>query len=118
MRQEEQAIAEGRERRFGAIHTHEDRQKWIADLKRGNASRAHIERLKIIYAPFPEVRRLGTGSAYPWAGTIVVDTFFGTPGRPHGKHGDGHEEYGFDNSGDGSSTYNGIYARAVERALR
>ena len=38
---------------------------------------AHIERLRLIYAPFPVVRRLGTGSAMPWAGTIVGDTFYG-----------------------------------------
>lgn len=38
---------------------------------------AHIKRLRLIYAPFPKVRRLGDGSAMPWAGTIVGDTFYG-----------------------------------------
>jgi hypothetical protein len=38
---------------------------------------AHIERLRLIYEPFPVVRRLGTGSALPWGGTIVTDTFYG-----------------------------------------
>lgn len=38
---------------------------------------AHIVRLRAIYAPLPVVRRLGTGSAMPWAGTIVSDTFYG-----------------------------------------
>lgn len=36
---------------------------------------AHITRLRLIYKPFPVVRRLGTGSACPWAGTIVVNHF-------------------------------------------
>lgn len=120
MRQEEQAEAEARSRKFGAILTHEDRMEWIAQLKRGNASRAHIERLKIIYAPFPNVWRsggnIGFGSALPWAGTIVVDTFFGTVGKPRGKHGDGRED--MDGLGDERGGYTGLYARAVERALR
>ena len=120
MTQEETAKAEAKSRQFGAILTHEDRMAWIAQLKRGNASRAHIERLKIIYAPFPQVWRMGGcigyGSALPWAGTIVVDTFFGTVGKPRGKHGDGRED--MDGLGDERSGYNGLYARAVERALR
>lgn len=36
---------------------------------------AHIERLRIIFRPFPAVRRIGTGSACPWSGVIVNDTF-------------------------------------------
>lgn len=57
--------------------------------------RAHIERLQLIYKPFPVVRRIG-GSALPWSGTIVGDQFFGgndnarrafTSGRVNGWNG-------------------------------
>lgn len=63
--------------------THEDRLREIdllaaaAGTKRDPHYRAHIDRLLLIYAPFPVVRRLGTGSAMPWAGTIIGDTFYG-----------------------------------------
>ena len=36
---------------------------------------AHLDRLALIHAPLPVVRRLGTGSALPWGGCIVADTF-------------------------------------------
>jgi hypothetical protein len=87
------------------IVTAEDRAKWIEGLKRGKASREHIERLKLIYKPFPVVRRIGGGgSAATWAGTIVSDTFFGTGERPTGKKGDGRDML------QAGSTYNGKYA--------
>lgn len=105
--QDKQARDVQRSQEQGTILTAEDRAKWIEGLKRGNASRAHIERLKLIYKPFPQVRRIGgAGSAMTWAGTIVTDTFFGTNGKPTGKHGDGRDEH---EMGDGR-TYSGKYA--------
>lgn len=45
---------------------------------------AHQERLRLIHKPF-EIRRIGTGSAMPWAGTITGDSMPGgnpmAPGR-------------------------------------
>ena len=95
----------------GAILTAEDRQRWIRGLKRGAASREHIERLKLIYAPFPDVRRLGTGSAMPWAGTVVADTFFGGVERPHGMHGSGSALAR--NSVDDDTVYGALYRDAL-----
>ena len=96
---------ENKERRRGVIMTALDRQRWIEGLMRGPASRAHIERLKLIYKPFPQVRTIGGGgSAKTWAGTIVTDTFFGTAERPTGKKGDGRELL------ETGSTYSGKYS--------
>ena len=63
------------------VETYAERMQDIDnDEKRGPSGRhlgtiaqwhAHCERLRLIYAPFPVVRRFGTGSALPWAGTIV-----------------------------------------------
>jgi hypothetical protein len=61
---------------------------------------AHIERLKLIYAPFPVVRRVGTGSALPWGGTIVGDTFYGADalgGRRRGGTTGTEGDYEYDN---------------------
>ena len=77
MRQEDRAAAEARMRQFGAILTAKDRAAWLTTLQNWDeTSQAHIDRLRLIYAPFPAVRRLE--STYPWAGTITVDTIFGT----------------------------------------
>lgn len=40
----------------------------------------HIARLRLIFKPFPVVRRIGTGSALPWSGVIVNDLFGQTSG--------------------------------------
>lgn len=102
------------------IRTHADRVKWIGQLRRTAVTAAHIERLRLIYAPFPVVRRFGTGSAMPWAGTIVADTFFGDMDRPKGKHGDGRDGF-YEGNGAGSTaygdSYSGLYANALEREL-
>lgn len=37
--------------------------------------RDHLDRLELIAKPFPAVRRLGTGSAMPWAGVLYKDDF-------------------------------------------
>ena len=75
--------------------THAERMLWIAreayarEKVKGRTKkeiaqdRAHVERQWLIYKPFPVVRRLGTGSALPWGGTIVGDKFYG----------DGHTDY-------------------------
>lgn len=113
MSQEVDARKVARAQESGEIYTANDRQRWIAGLKRGVASRAHIERLKLIYRPFPAVRYIGgAGSAMTWAGTIIADTFYGTNEKPVGKHGGGNN-YSYDDDG-----YSGMYAHAVERALR
>lgn len=66
------------------IHTYDDRKASLLVLKdarllQGTRAhwKAHIERLQLIYRPFPAVVRVGTGSAMPWSGTIIGDTFYG-----------------------------------------
>ncbi len=67
------------------IRTYADREAHILALAQMRKSTpvtrthwaAHIARLRLIYAPFPEIRRIGTGSALPWSGTIIGDTFYG-----------------------------------------
>lgn len=54
-------------------------KKW-SEIKHKRFERAHEERMRIILAPVPVVRRIGTGSAMPWAGTIVNDNM---PGASH-----------------------------------
>ena len=57
----------------------------------------HVARLFLIYKPFPVVRRLGTGSALPWGGTIVGDTFYGTAlfGHRRGPKADAYADGGY-----------------------
>lgn len=66
---------------------------------------AHIDRLRLIYAPVPAVRRLADGSAMPWAGTIVSDTFFGDeharPQKGGGNHGYDGKYTSWRETGDG-----------------
>jgi hypothetical protein len=70
--------------------THEQRVQWLREyaLQGVDAVDAmskvelrhwldHVDRLKLIYKPFPAPRRIGTGSAMPWAGTPVMDEFMG-----------------------------------------
>jgi hypothetical protein len=49
----------------------------------------HEERLRLIMAPFPVVRRLDP--SYPHAGTIIGDTFFGD-GEPPSRYQRGLED--------------------------
>lgn len=102
------------------IDTVAERAAWLAeraaDRPKHKGARelhdAHIARLRLIYAPFPQVRRLGTGSALPWAGTIVTDTFFGTGDKPRGKYGAGGAD-GLSNSVDDDTVYGALYRDAL-----
>lgn len=96
--------------------TYEQRQALLDDVAQAGPQRrlkgdslahwrAHIARLELIYKPFPVARRV-SGSALPWSGTIVGDSFFGSNDRARKN---------FNNSAVGEPSDVTMYAMGYER---